>query len=61
MVGFQTYPQILDLGGSDWHWQNTLAYYNTAKITAIKSFIVQAPGMFVPDKFIKLVWYLGQG
>jgi hypothetical protein len=23
---------------------NTLAYYNTATITAIKSFIVQAPG-----------------
>ncbi len=23
---------------------NTLAYYNTAKITSVKSFIVQAPG-----------------
>jgi hypothetical protein len=23
---------------------NTLAYYNTATITAVKSFIVQAPG-----------------
>ncbi len=25
---------------------NTLAYYNTATITAVKSFIVQAPGHF---------------
>jgi hypothetical protein len=24
---------------------NAVAYYNTAKITAIKSFIVQAPGL----------------
>ncbi len=26
---------------------NTPAYYDTATITAIKSFIVQAPGVFV--------------
>jgi hypothetical protein len=26
---------------------NTLAYYDTATITAVKSFIVQAPGLFV--------------
>ncbi len=29
---------------------NTLAYYDTATITAVKSFIVQAPGVFVPGK-----------
>ncbi len=27
--------------------ENTLAYYNTATITAVKSSIVQAPGLFV--------------
>jgi hypothetical protein len=26
-------------------WANTLAYYDTATITAVKSFIVQAPGV----------------
>jgi hypothetical protein len=29
---------------------NTLAYYVTATITAVKSFIVQAPGVFVAGK-----------
>ncbi len=29
---------------------NTLAYYVTATITAVKSFIVQAPGVFTPGK-----------
>jgi hypothetical protein len=40
---------------------NTLAYYDTATITAVKSFIVQAPGVnaiklvsFVADKEAKL-------
>ena len=39
---------------------NTLAYYDTATITAVKSFIVQAPGVnaiklvsFVADKEAK--------
>jgi hypothetical protein len=30
---------------------NTLAYYNTATITAVKSFIVQAPGERKQKKF----------
>ncbi len=34
-------PQILDKAGSDRKWQTL---YNTATITAVKSFIVQAPG-----------------
>jgi hypothetical protein len=29
---------------------NTLAYYDMATITAVKSFIVQAPGVFVLGK-----------
>jgi hypothetical protein len=29
---------------------NTLAYYDMAIITAVNSFIVQAPGVFVPGK-----------
>jgi hypothetical protein len=29
---------------------NTLAYYDTAIITAVKSFIVQAPGVFATGK-----------
>jgi hypothetical protein len=33
-------PQILDWGGNECKWKNTLAYYNTA----VKSLIVQAPG-----------------
>ena len=35
--------------GLEWKWltlTNTLAYYNTARITAVKSFIVQAPVVF---------------
>ncbi len=35
-------PQILDQGRSDRKWQ-TLAYYDTATIIAIKSFVVQVP------------------
>jgi len=29
---------------------NTLAYYDTATITALKSYIVQAPGVFISGK-----------
>ncbi len=36
--------QILDKGWSDWHWQNTLAYYDKDKITAVKNFKEQALG-----------------
>jgi hypothetical protein len=31
----------------------TLAYYVTATITAVKSFIVKAPGLIVAGKFVK--------
>jgi len=31
---------------------NTLAYYDTATITAVKSFIVQAPGFIFLPKFV---------
>ena len=40
----QDLPWNISVG---WKWltlENTLAYYDTAKITAVKSFIVQAPG-----------------
>ncbi len=30
------YPQISDQDGSDWQWQNTLAYYNTESIPVLK-------------------------
>ncbi len=42
-------PPNIRLG---WKWQevaNTLAYYNVATITAVKSFIVQAPGRLLAD------------
>ncbi len=35
--------QILHKDGSEWQWKNNLAYYNTATVRAVKSFIVQAP------------------
>jgi hypothetical protein len=43
MVGSKPCPQILiRLGCNQMAVENTLAYYNTAAITAIKSFIVEA-------------------
>ncbi len=33
---------------------NTLAYYNTATITAVKSFIVQAPGGSQKESYFRL-------
>ena len=49
---------------------NTLAYYDTATITAVKSFIVQAPGFIEEEKsliilpskanVIKLIGYRGR-
>ncbi len=38
---------------------NTLAYYDTAIITAIKSFIVQAPGVTHDDPNIFIGWATG--
>jgi hypothetical protein len=40
------YPrlQILDYGGSEWPRQNALAYHDSATITAVNFFIVQAHG-----------------
>ncbi len=49
MEGSQDCPQILDQGGSEWQWQ-TLAYYDKAKFTSVKCYIVQTPG----DNPIKL-------
>ncbi len=44
MGGAQTCREILEKGGSDWHWKTLqLTYYDTAKIIAVKSFIEQAP------------------
>ncbi len=40
---------------------NTLAYYDMAPITAVKSFIVQAPGVFVPGKpFQRSLLFVGK-
>ncbi len=42
---------------------NTLAYYDMATITAVKGFIVQAPGVYLQDKIFynrgswKRMWY----
>ncbi len=36
--------------------ENTLAYYDTAKITAVKSFIVQAPGINVKKIFTAVIY-----
>jgi hypothetical protein len=35
--------------GSEWQWQ-TLTYYDTVRITAAKSFIVQAPAVIFTGK-----------
>jgi hypothetical protein len=43
MVGSYPCPKILDQSGSEWKWQ-TLAYYRSATIAALKCLIVQAPG-----------------
>jgi hypothetical protein len=37
--------QIFDLGGSEPTLTNTLAYYKMELVTAVKSLILQAPGM----------------
>ncbi len=38
-------PTNIRLGWKSVQVANTLAYYDTAIITAVKSFIVQAPGL----------------
>ncbi len=43
VVGSQPCPHILDQCVTEWHWQNTLPYWDIAAITAIKSFIIHAP------------------
>ena len=49
-MGLQSYGRLLDLPSNirlGWKWievANTLAYYKTTTITAVKGFIVQAPG-----------------
>jgi hypothetical protein len=35
---------------------NTLTYYDTATITAVKSFIVQAPGPNVTKPFVSVIY-----
>jgi hypothetical protein len=44
MVGFCPYPKTLDLAGKGMSVTNTLAYYESPQITAVKSFITLAPG-----------------
>jgi hypothetical protein len=49
----QPYLQILGSLRFGWKWltvSNTLAYYDTATFTAVKSFIVQVPGLSVSVK-----------
>jgi len=55
----QPCPQILDLCGWEWKWQ-TLAYYNTTTIMAIKSVTIQAAGGNVTKYFLSLVlsWHV---
>jgi hypothetical protein len=38
MVDSELCLQILDKGGSKWKWASTVAYYNTATITAERLF-----------------------
>jgi hypothetical protein len=44
-------PTNIRLGWQSIKVANTLAYYDTAIITAVKSFIVQAPGVNVTKKY----------
>jgi hypothetical protein len=39
---------------------NTLAYYDTATITAVKSFIVQAPGVNPIKLFTAVIYKFSQ-
>jgi len=58
MFGSPPCPQIFDWGGSDWQCQNALAYYITAKVTAVKRFMVQASGKILNSFPILFVKYL---
>jgi hypothetical protein len=52
VTGFHSHSRVLALPTNIRHgWKrmavaNTLAYYETVIITAVKSFIVKAPGLF---------------
>jgi len=45
MVDSKPCRLILDEGGSEWQWK-TLAYYDTTTTMAVKSFMVQAAGLW---------------
>ncbi len=45
--GIQPCSQILDWGGSNLKWQNTLAFFCIKLITAVKIFMIQAPAGYV--------------
>jgi hypothetical protein len=45
-------PTNFRLGWKSMQVANTLAYYDTAIITAVKSFIVRAPGANVTKHFV---------
>ena len=51
-------PTNIRLGLQSIKVANTLAYYDTAIITAIKSFIVQAPGASVKKLFTAVIYKL---
>jgi hypothetical protein len=51
---FLVLPTNIRLGCKSMQVANTLAYYDTAIITAVKSFIVQAPGeIFITLCFLR--------
>jgi hypothetical protein len=50
MGRFLTLPEILGKGGKVMIMINALAYYDMAKSTSVKSFIVEAPGLIFASK-----------
>jgi hypothetical protein len=48
-------PANIRQGGREW-MANTLAYYDTAKITAVNFFIVLAQGHNVPNFYEIIFW-----
>ncbi len=49
-------PTNIRLGWKSMQVANTLAYYDIAKITAVKSFIVQAPADNVIKPFTAIIY-----
>ena len=49
-------PTNIRLGWKSMQVANTLAYYDTAIISTVKSFIVQAPGPHVIKLFIAVIY-----